>query len=113
MPAMATNLTEFSDKENQRTYVLDSHSSLEPRLVIQKRRVPTGSQVVQEDTVTLLWTTTDSSGAVLPEKVSMEAKIKQPRTGDSADVTSALSIFKDLVLGDEFTTMVTTSKWLK
>jgi len=112
MAAMSTALTEFSDKENSRTYVTSGHTSVKPKLVIQKRRVPTGNQVMQEDTVTVIHGTEDSDGLVLSQKVSFQATIRQPVTAADTAVADALAIFKDIIAGDEFAATVTTSKYL-
>lgn len=112
MAAMTTALTEFSDKENQRTYTYTGHTVQDPRLVLQRRKVPVGSQVVAEDVVTVLSGTEDADGAILPQRVTFSATIRRPINGAAADVTSALAIFRDIVAGDEFTSVVTGQNYL-
>lgn len=113
MAAMTTVLTEFSDNGNSRTYTLPNHSVLEPEIVMQKRKVPTGSQVVAEDTVTVLAATKDADGNVVPQRVAFTAIIRRPINGTAADVTSALGVFRDIVAGDEFANTVDTQEYLK
>lgn len=113
MAAMTTALTEFSDNGNSRTYTYTGHTALIPKLVLQKRRVPSGNQTVIEDTITVLVATKDADNNVLPQKVSFSATIRRPLNGTSADVTAALATFRDIIAGDEFGTTVTTQNWLK
>jgi hypothetical protein len=114
MAAMSTALAVFSDNGNTRTYTYTGHTALDPKLVIQRRRVPVGSQVIQEDAFRVIEVTPDADGAILPERVSFEAIVRRPvnRAADT-DVTSALAVFRDIVASDEFGVMVTGQKWLK
>lgn len=112
MAAMTTALTEFSDNGNSRTYTLTGHTAINPQLVIQKRRVPSGSQTVAEDTITVLRSTDDSAGEQLPQKISFEVKVRRPINGTQADVDALLAIFRDIVAGDEFANSVNTQEFL-
>lgn len=112
MAAMTTALTEFADNGNSRTYTYTGHTASEPRLVLQKRRVPTGNSSVIEDTVSVLSSTEDATGDLLPSRVMFTATIRRPVDGIAADVTAALAIFRDVVAGDEFTNTVSTQEWL-
>jgi hypothetical protein len=112
MAAMSTALTEFADNGNSRTYTYPGHTSGEPRLVIQRRKVATGATSVIEDTVQVLSSTEDSAGALLTSKVLFEAKVRRPVNGIAADVTAALAIFRDIIAGNEFTNTVSTQEWL-
>jgi hypothetical protein len=112
MAAMSTALTEFSDTVNSRTYTISGHTAVSPRIVIQKRRVPSGNQTVVEDTITLLYATEDADGAVLAQKVSFEMKVRRPIQGQAADVTAALAVIRDIIAGDEFTNTVSTQEYL-
>lgn len=112
MAAMVTVLTEFSDKENQRVYTQAAHTVQKPMFVIQRRRVPSGKQTVQEDVITVLSATEDSDGVVLPQRVSFAITVRRPISGDATDVTAMLAVVRDIVAGDEFTNTVNTSEWL-
>lgn len=112
MASQTTVLTEFSDNGNSRTYTTATHTTAKPRLVIQKRKVPSGSQVVQEVGVAVVHATEDANGLVLPSKVVFEATHRSPIDGLAADVTAALAIFRDIVAGDEFANSVSTQEWL-
>lgn len=114
MAAMVTALTEFSDKENERSYVVDgaSHTVTKPRMVLQRRKVPSGNQVIVEDEISILYGTEDANGDILDQRVMFSAKIRRPKDGISADVTSALAVFRDIVAGDEFGATVTGSLYL-
>jgi len=113
MAAMTTALTEFSDNGNSRTYTYTGHTAQDPRLVIQKRKVPSGNQTVIEDTITVLSGTEDASGNPLSSRVTFQAVVRRPIDGVSADVTAALAIFRDIVAGDEFGNTVSTQEYLK
>ena len=112
MAAMTTALTEFADNGNSRTYTYTGHTASEPRLVIQRRKVATGSTSVIEDTVSVISSTEDAAGDLLSSKVLFEAKIRRPVDGIAGDVTAALAVFRDVVAGDEFTNTVSTQEWL-
>lgn len=114
MAAMTTSLTEFSDKENSRTYVIDgaSHTVQKPRMVLQQRRVPSVNQTIVEDEVSVMYGTEDSNGDLLDSRVLLSVKVRRPKNGVAADVTSALSTFRDIVAGDEFTDVVNGSLYL-
>lgn len=112
MAGMTTVLTEFADNGNTRTYTLSGHLATKPKLVIQKRRVADGNKVVSETDISVILATEDAAGVLLPSKVAFTASIRYPITGDSADVTSALAVFRDIVAGDEFGAVVTTQNWL-
>lgn len=113
MTAMVTALTEFADNGNSRTYTYAGHTASDPKLVLQKRRVPEGNQTVVEDTVSVLSGTEDANGDVLPQKVLFTATIRRPVSGIASDVTAALAIFRDIIAGDEFANTVDTQEWLK
>lgn len=112
MAAMTTALTEFSNNGNSRTYTLSGHSALVPKLVLQKRRVPVGSQTVAEDTITVLSATTDADSAVIPQRVTFSVTVRRPVEGDAADVTAMLAVFRDVIAGDEFANTVATQEFL-
>lgn len=112
MAAMSTALTEFSDSGNSRTYTTSGHTFGKPKLVLQRRRVPVGSQVVAEDTISVVHATEDADGNILPQKVSLTVTLRRPINGLSTDVDAALVIFRDIIAGDEFGNTVDTSEYL-
>jgi hypothetical protein len=113
MAAMTTALTEFSNNGDSITWTTSGHTASKPKLVLQKRKVPSGSQIVSETTIQVVHATEDDAGEVLPQKVAFEAKVRHPVNGQVADVTAVLAIFRDIVAGDEFGNMVTTQEPLK
>lgn len=113
MAAMATSLTEFSTLGDSRVYTYGTHSAMAPKMVLQRRKVPSGNQIVAEDVVTVLQSTTDADGNVLAPRVSITATIRRPITGQAADVTALLAVFRDVVAGDEFANTVSTQEFLK
>jgi len=112
MAAMTTALAGFSNYGNSRTSTYTGHTTQEPRLVIEKRRVPEGNQTVAEYSMKVLSSTEDSDGTILAQKVSLEAIVRMPVTGIVADVEAALVIFRDIIAGDEFANSIATQEWL-
>lgn len=114
MAAMTTALTEFSDKENSRTYALSGHAATRPNLVIQKRSLPASNTGVAESVIQVLYGTVDTDGNPINAKVLFEAKVRYPvNIGSSeTDITAALAVFRDIVAGDEFANTVTTQEYL-
>jgi hypothetical protein len=112
MAAMTTALTEFSDNGDSRTYVQAAHTVLQPLLVIQKRKVPTGNQTMAEVVVNVVDATIDTDSAVLPQKILFGAVVRYPIAGNATDITDALATFRDIVAGDEFANAVTTQEFL-
>lgn len=113
MAAMSTNLTEFSDKENNRTYVIAGHTVVSPRVVIQKRKVPATSTAQSESKVDVVFGTTDAADVPLASKIVFGASVRYPANCDPTDVTAALAVFRDLVNSDEFANMVSSQVYLK
>jgi hypothetical protein len=114
MAAMTTVLTEFSDKEDSRTYTLSGHTAVRPNLVIQKRKVASGASGVASDTVSVIYGTVDEDGLPIASKVVFEVNVRRPVNIGSAetDITDALAVFRDIVAGDEFAATVSTQNYL-
>lgn len=112
MAAMTTALTEFADNGNSRTFTYAGHSASDPKLVIQRRKVAVGSTSMAEDLFQVISGTEDAGGDPLTSRVLIEAKVRRPVDGITADVDAALVIFRDIVAGDEFTNTVDTQEWL-
>lgn len=113
MAGLTTALTEFSTTGDSRTYTVPGHTAAKPRIVTQKRKVPAGAQSVAENTITVIRGTADSTGAVLPARVSLGVVSRFPVNGTEADMTAALVVFRDLVNSDEFTATVLSQNYLK
>ena len=113
MASFATTITEFSDKENNRTYMVSGHTVQAPRLVIQKRKVPTTSTGVSESQLMVVYGTEDAEGLPLASKVVCGASVRYPANGQSGDVTAALAVFRDFVASDEFTAMVNSQAYVQ
>lgn len=112
MVAMTTTLTEFATLGDSRTYTTSGHVLGKPKLVIQKRRVPSGKQTIAETTISVIHGTEDAAGEMLPGKVSFAVVVRTPIDGIAADVSAALAIFRDVVANDEFGNSVTTQEFL-
>jgi len=113
MASFATTITEFSDKENNRTYMVSGHTVAAPRLVIQKRKVPTVSSGVAESHLMVVYGTEDADSNPLASKVVFDASVRYPANGQSDDVTAALAVFRDFVASDEFTSLVTSQAYVQ
>lgn len=118
MASLSATLTEFADSGNSRTYTAASHTASKPKLVVQKRTVPTGNQTMTEFSGTVVFGVNDSDGGVAPQKVSMEAKVRYPVVAvDSSDlatqIAAALVLFRDFVASDEFGASVTSQNWVE
>jgi len=111
MAAMSTALTQFNDRDNERTYFTSGHTTAKPKMVAVRRRIPSNGTGVQETTLVVYHATTDVDGNVLSQKVAMEAKIKDPILGTSTDRDAVLVILRDIVASDEFTSLVATSAY--
>lgn len=112
MAGMTTVLTEFANNGNSRTNTLSTHTAVKPRLVIEKRRVPDGNQIMIEYGCKVIFATTDVNDLILSNKVSLEVVVRHPTSGNAGDVTAALAVFRDIVAGDEFANSITTQEWL-
>jgi hypothetical protein len=115
MPAMATTLTEFSTNGDSRTYTTAGHSVSKPKLVLQKRRVPSGNQTVSENKVSVVHAALGPDDSVLPSKVTFSIDVRVPlniKSGDTS-VADSLAILKDIVNSDEFAASVSTQNFLK
>jgi hypothetical protein len=113
MAAMSTALVEFSDSGDSRTYTLTGHTASFPKLLVQKRKVPVGNQIVAEVSVEVISATKDAADLILPQRVGFKATVRYPISGTDSDITSMLAIFRDVVAGDEFAATVTSQNWLK
>jgi hypothetical protein len=113
MAAMTTALTEFATNGDSRTYVLTDHSVLKPKLVVQKRRVPAGTQTVSDTTVSVVFGTEDSDGLALASKVAFSANVRMPIHGQAADRDACLAVFRDIIASDEFSVAVSGQFFLK
>lgn len=107
MASFSTTISEFSDSENRRTYAVSGHTTIKPKLVLQKRKTATSQNGQNEDTLMVVYGTVDADSFPLQSKVVFEANIRRPVNGDAADVTAALAVFRDFVASDQFAAMVT------
>lgn len=113
MVAKTTALNEFSDNGNNRTFTTAGHTVAQPKLVIQRRKVPTGVTGIAEDVVQVLHGTVDVDGNILASKVSFTATIRRPANGTSVEEAAALVIFRDLIASDEFTAVLNGQSWME
>jgi len=113
MAVMTTVLKVFNDSSNTRTYTTPAHTAGLPRIVLQKRKVPTGSQVMLEDSVATFYATKDALNVVMPQRISLGATVRRPLGYTAADLTSALALFREMIASDEFANMVNNQDYYK
>lgn len=113
MAAIATTLIEFADNGNSRTLTAPAHSALKPAIVIQKRKVATNMTSVPEDSIDVIYGTTDSEGKILVQKVAFSVVVKRPIQAQPADVTAAKALFREIVASNEFDAVVSGQLWIK
>lgn len=113
MASYTTDLTEFASNGDSRTYTVSGHSVSLPKLVIQKRKVPTGNQIMAESNVSVVYGTVDAAGAVLPQKVLMTFGVRYPVNSTSTAITAALATARDLIASDEWTAIVSSQNFLE
>lgn len=106
MAGMTTELKEFSQNGNSVTYMTASHALDKVELVLLSRRVPAGNQTVARSSVTVLQGTVDDNGLPMASKISLGVTIAIPLGGQSADVSSALTILRDYVASDDFQALI-------
>jgi hypothetical protein len=112
MAAMSTTLTEFSDRENARTYLYPGHTVALPRLVIQKRKVPVATTDLASNMLSVVFGCEDAAGSVLERKGAIEVTNRYPANCAAADLAAALVVFRDIVNSDEFATMITSQAYV-
>lgn len=106
MAAMTTVLGTFADNGNSRTLEHSSHKAAKPKLVIQKRRVPSGNPAVAEDTITVVYGTEDDTGKYLSQKIHMEFKVRRPLDGIMNDRVDARDLFREIIASDELNDVI-------
>lgn len=113
MASFTTTITEFSDSENRRTYMVDGSTVAAPKLLIQKRTVPKTTDGAASSDLMVVYGTEDADGNPLASKVVLAANVRYPANGQSADVTAALAVFRDFVASDEFTALVNSQAYVQ
>lgn len=112
MAVMSTVLTEFATQGNSRTSTYGGHTATSPKLVVEKRKVPNGKQVMVEYSFKVIEAATDASGLVLPNRVSFEGVVRYPVAAQASEIAAARAIFRDIVGGDEWVNSTITQEWL-
>lgn len=113
MAALATTLTLFATSGNSKTSTISGHTSVKPKIVLEKRKVAVGTEGVAESTIAVIYGTTNPASENLPSKISFEIKLRRPVNGNATDLSDALAIIRDVVQSTEYGTMTTTQNWLK
>lgn len=102
-------LTEFSDSENARTWVLADHTINEPRVVIQKRKIANPASTgagTQHSELKVVYGTSDADGNPMSQKISIDTVVRYPVGATLADVQAAVDSFQILVASTNFDSLV-------
>lgn len=113
MPTIGTNLVDYSDNGNTRTYATPDHTVQKTRLVQQRRKVPTTPTASAETAVRVVFGTTDSSNIPLAARYSFDVVGKGPANGNAADQVAALALLREIVNSEEFGAAMTSQLWIK
>lgn len=112
MATITTAYTEYSDNGDTRIYTLPGHTANKPKIVVQKRKVPTGSQVMAEFSAQFVHWDGDAASAVLPERINFSAVVRYPITAaGSTQRTANLALFREFVASDEFAASIESLGW--
>lgn len=112
MASMTTALVEMANNGNSRTFRTAEHTVAEPRLVLQKVKYAATVQSVAEDSIRVLFGTSDATGAPMSARNSIEVIVRRPVSGQSADMAGALALFREIISSDQFTNVVNSQDWL-
>jgi hypothetical protein len=112
MAAQSTALNSYSENGNSRTSYTTGHTMTKPKLVIEKRKIPTTLDGVAEYSFSVVHATEDDDGNIIAQKVAMYATVRMPLQGQTSDRDAVLAIFRDIIAGDEFGVSVGSAGWL-
>lgn len=113
MAAMSAVLKEYATNGDSRTYTAVGHTYTLPKIVVQKRKLPSGSQPVAEASCAVVFGTTDPASLPLQPKFNFTVTARMPVDGNSTHRDAALVLFRDMVASDEFTAVITSLGFLK
>jgi len=113
MAAMTTVLTVTDIQSGKFTYSTSGHTAQKAKIVVGNHRVPTGNQVMAEFSFSVLHSTEDDDGIILPQKAGITVSCRQPINGQSTDMDAVVAIVRDIVASDEFANSVSTLEPLK
>lgn len=106
-------LIEYNDGNNVRTYSLSGHLPNKPRLVIQKRVVPSSLNGVDSMSIKTVYGTEDAEGLILLSKFTAETIIRLPRDGLAADQALLLAAHGDIVASAEYAASVASFNYIQ
>lgn len=108
MAAMTATVTKFAQQGNSVTYTASGHTIAKPKLLLQKRKLPSGNaNSVAELQTTVLFGTVDSvSSTAMAARIQLTAQCRRPVNATQADVDAAVALFRDFVASDAFTASI-------
>lgn len=112
MAVQTTVLTVLRDIADTRTSTTAGHTIASPKLVMERRRIPTVNQSTFESGFSVVHAAADTDGASLPQSIVIDVKVKYHKDTNPALVAAAQAIAEDIIAGDEFDTAVATGSWL-
>jgi fructose-specific component phosphotransferase system IIB-like protein len=113
MADMTTALESYTNNGNSRTYQTATHSILEPRLVIQKRKPAATIDANAQDDISVVFGSLDTDGNPLAAKIVFAVNIRRSPMADSDTVTAAKALFREIVASDNFDDVITGQKWVQ
>lgn len=113
MAAMTTALTIYDGSQGSRVYVTPGHTAAKRQRLIQRRKEAVGGKTVMEDTIIVQFGTTDVDGVLLPQNISATVTVARPVGYNSADMSSLLALFRELVASDNFGNVIDGQVWLQ
>lgn len=110
MAEMTTTLTKFSQSGNAVTYTAPGHTVEKPKLLLQKRKLASGSaNSVAESVATVLYGTADTvSSALLAARIQLSTNCRVPVGALTADIDAAIALHRDFINSDAFVRLVKT-----
>lgn len=113
MTTMSTILRERDSAEaNTLKSSFGSHSTFNPRLVIEKRREAINGRPFAEYGFQVVVGTSDAEGNPLPQPCVFFGGLRYPVKGENAQVVIARDIGRDIIASDNFANSVLTLDWL-
>lgn len=113
MAIIATNLVDYSDNGNVRTYAAPGHTVNLTRLVQQRRKIPSTPQASAESSIRVVYGTSDANNVPLAAKYSFDVVGKGPVNGNASDQAAALALLREIVNSDEFAAAIASQLWIK
>jgi hypothetical protein len=111
MAALSYNITEFLDQGDKREYVQDGHTSILQQRITFTRQRAGQNKPVQEYRFVVYHNAIDGDSVVLPQPITLEAKLRFPVLATTSGVTAAVTAAQLMLISDEYVAGYQTGKW--